>query len=182
MGMCGSLPPIKGEHKGVFKFTQQITKKPTKKITKMKINWGTGITIGMIAFMGFIVTMGVKMSRSKVDLVSKDYYEQGLNHENHMENVRASNSLSHAVNVEVNYSSQKLEITFPKEMEKQALEGSIVMFRPSDKNKDFTENIKVDSTLQQSLPLSKLIKGIWRVKIYWKAEGKEYYFEKEVVI
>lgn len=148
----------------------------------MKINWGTGITIGMIAFMAFIVTMGVKMSRSKVDLVSKDYYEQGLNHETHMKNVRATNNLVGDVGVEVNHSTQQLEITFPKEMEKQTLEGSIVMFRPSDANKDFTEKIKVDSSLLQTIPIGKLTTGNWRVKIYLKADGKEYYFEKEVVI
>ena len=148
----------------------------------MKLNWGIGITIGMLAFMAFIVTMGVKMSQSKIDLVSKDYYEEGLQHEARMANMQAISSLSSDVIVTVNYTHEELQISFPKEVAKQTLEGSIVMFRPSDKNKDFTEIIKVDSNLQQTIPLSKITKGNWRVKISWKADGKEYYSEKEIVI
>lgn len=148
----------------------------------MKINWGTGITIGMIAFMGFIITMGVKMSRSKIDLVSKDYYEQGLKHEARMANIQAISSLSSDVIVKVNYTKQVLEISFPVEVAKQNLEGNIVLFRPSDANKDFTEKLQLDSNIQQKIPLTKLTKGNWRVKISWKADGKEYYSEKEVVI
>ncbi len=148
----------------------------------MKFNWGTGIIIGMILFMGFITTLSVKMIGSKVDLVTKDYYEQGIAFEEHLNQVKAANALSQPVTVDVNYTATQVQITLPTEFSKQSVEGTVLFFRPSEKDKDFSVALKPDSNLKQDFPLEKLDKGIWWVKLQWKANGKDYYYEVEVVI
>ncbi len=148
----------------------------------MKFNWGTGITIGMILFMGFIITLSVKMIGSKVDLVTKDYYEQGIEFEEHLNQVKAANALSQPVTVAVNYSAAQVQITLPAEFGNQSVKGTVLFFRPSEKDKDFSIALKPDSNLRQNFPLEKLAKGNWWIKLQWKANGKDYYYEEEVVI
>lgn len=148
----------------------------------MKFNWGTGITIGMILFMGFIITLSVKMIGSKVDLVSKDYYEQGIEFEEHLNQVKAANALSQPVTVDVNYTAAQVQIKLPAEFSNQSVEGTILFFCPNEKNNDFSVALKPDSNLQQNLPLEKLTKGNWWIKLQWKANGKDYYYEEEIVI
>lgn len=148
----------------------------------MKFNWGTGIVIGMVAFMGFIITLSTRMIGTKVDLVTKDYYEQGIEHEQHMEEVRAAKDLSQPVEVEVNYSASQLEITFPKEFSENAVTGKTLLFFPADANKDKEVPLQLNANLKQTIPLEKLGKGVWRVKLHWECNAKKYYYEKEVII
>lgn len=148
----------------------------------MKFNWGTGIVVGMVLYMGFIITLSTKMIGSKVDLVDNNYYELGIEHEQHIERVKATRALSQPIDVKVNFSAQQLELTFPKEFNNQSIKGTVILFRPADKNEDVRKPLKLDSKLQQNISLSKLSDGIWKVKLQWNSAGKDYYYEKEIVI
>lgn len=148
----------------------------------MKLNWGTGIVIGMVTFITFIVTLAANMMSHKVDLVAKDYYEQGIEYEKHIEQVKAADAFGDALQVNVNYTTSQLEVVFPKEVDATKIEGQVYFFRPSDAKTDFTETLKPTADNKQLIPLSKMAKGNWRVKLQWKMDGKEYFFEKEVII
>lgn len=148
----------------------------------MKLNWGTGIAIGMVTFITFIVTLAANMMNHKVDLVAKDYYEQGIAYEKHIEQVKAADAFGDALQVNVNYTTSQLEVVFPKEIDANKIVGQVYFFRPSDAKTDFTETLHPTADNKQLIPLSKMAKGNWRVKLQWKMDGKEYFFEKEVVI
>ena len=50
----------------------------------MKINWGTGIVLAIIAFIGFILFFVIKMStddRANHDLVTEEYYKAELGYQ-----------------------------------------------------------------------------------------------------
>ena len=47
----------------------------------MKINWGTGLVIGMVLFIAFIMFMVITMMTDKKyshDLVTEDYYQKEI--------------------------------------------------------------------------------------------------------
>lgn len=148
----------------------------------MKFNWGTGIVIGMVAFIAFIVTLAANMIGHKVDLVAKDYYEQGIEFEKHIEQVKAADTFGDALQVNVNYASGQLEVVFPKVIETSKIVGQVYFFRPSDAKEDFSEALKPDTGNRQQIPLSKMAKGNWRIQLQWEMDGQEYFFEKEVII
>lgn len=148
----------------------------------MKMNWGTGITIGMITFMAFIITLSTKMINTKVDLVAKDYYEQGIGFQQHINNVAAASSLNQPVQVDINNEEEALNISFPSEFENNQIEGTILLFCPADVDKDISIPIKVDTLLRQNISLKKMNSGIWRVKLQWKVKGTSYYSEHEIEV
>jgi len=45
------------------------------------MNWGKGITIVMVAFIGFIITLVTILMSNKIDLVSEDYYQKEIKFE-----------------------------------------------------------------------------------------------------
>jgi nitrogen fixation protein FixH len=148
----------------------------------MKFNWGTGIVIGMVVYMGFIITLSTKMIGTKVDLVDKNYYELGIEHEQHIAQIKAAQALSQPVEVNLNFGKQQLELKFPNEFNNQKIKGTITLFRPADKNKDIKQAIKLDEQLSQSVSILDLSEGIWKVKLQWSSNGKSYYQEKDIVL
>ncbi|MCB0692497.1 MAG: FixH family protein, partial [Saprospiraceae bacterium] len=57
--------------------------------------------------------------------------------------------------------------------------GLITMYRPSDKSLDYQVNIQSSKT---NIPVQKLKKGLWRVKVDWKENDKAYYAEKDIFL
>ncbi|MDX5320834.1 MAG: hypothetical protein LPK48_07240, partial [Bacteroidota bacterium] len=47
----------------------------------MKFHFGHGVVLNAILFMGFIVYLVSQMIGQKIDLVDKDYYQQGLEYQ-----------------------------------------------------------------------------------------------------
>ena len=45
---------------------------------KIIMNWGKGITIAIVLFMGFIISFVVRAFNRDSDLISDNYYEEGL--------------------------------------------------------------------------------------------------------
>ena len=45
------------------------------------MNWGKGIAIFLVLFIGFITTLAVVLMRTNTDLVSEDYYLKEVNYE-----------------------------------------------------------------------------------------------------
>ena len=58
------------------------------------------------------------------------------------------------------------------------MKGSVLFFRASDADYDVKETIKLDAGGQQSIQLSKFIKGAYIVKIDWTIEGKNYFEQR----
>ncbi|WP_338039248.1 FixH family protein [Maribacter litopenaei] len=81
----------------------------------MKFNWGTGIVLAFIGFIGFILFFVVRMStdnRANHDLVTEDYYRQELAYQKEID---AQNNATKDINkLQVRKSPDGLEIRFQK--------------------------------------------------------------------
>lgn len=140
----------------------------------MKINWGTKLAFFAIAFMVFVVTMVVIISRQDVPLVEENYYEKGLNYQKQIDNNQSLGNqvVLHLVQNEVvliNASNQKIET------------GKLGYYRPSDPGMDKGElvNTPIEPGDTASFMMPELEKGKWKVSFSWKWENKDYLLEKE---
>lgn len=136
------------------------------------MNWGKGIILGMIVFMGFIISLVVFMIRSSDDNYDKDYYEKGINY--NLEFKEKQQVIEDSIIPQLNLSNQVLDIKF-----KQAEKGIIYLKRPSNGNLDRQLNFVGKKVY---IPLNKLKKGHWQIVINWYWHQKKYYYESKFFV
>lgn len=145
---------------------------------KIRWNWGTGIFLGMFAMIGFIVFLVVKTFDSKINKVSDDYYERGLDHSAQMRKIE--NSLQYQPDFKVIH-TDVCTVQFPSFFNGKKLDGKILFFRPSDYSKDLEFDIKLDSLGKQLFPIDHFYKGKYIVKSNFKCDETDYYLETNII-
>lgn len=147
----------------------------------MKINWGTGLVIGMLVFMTFIMIMVVTMITNKEynhDMVTENYYEKDLAYQNEINALKNTNTLSNPLIIKKKENG--LNIIFPQEFDNQKVKCKVEFYRPSNEILDFNINRVVENKII-SITHKNLVKGNWEVKISWQMNNKNYLYKKEIV-
>ena len=146
----------------------------------MKLNWGTGIAI----FLGFFVLACIAFLfyTRTVDftLVEDDYYPKGLKHEEVLVKMRNYDELQTPLLVQVRHDS--VNITFPGFFKRKNITGNVHVYRPSDKKLDFSIPVSIDTSLVQTISMSRFKHGSYLLKIDWYCGGKGYYNEHELFV
>lgn len=147
----------------------------------MKWNWGTGIVIGMICFIGFILFFVIKMSTNDAyshDLVTEEYYAKEMAYQTEID------AETNTYNLSEKMISKKVAegwlITFPKELSPGSIKGNVFMYRPSNEKLDFETQIQLNNN-DLIIPGNKLIEGRWNIILDWTYEGKSYMYKEEIV-
>ncbi|MDD8018943.1 MAG: FixH family protein [Bacteroidota bacterium] len=147
---------------------------------KKKSLWGFWIVVSFIVFAGVTFTMVYISMNTNVDLVTDNYYEKELKYQQHIDMVKSTNSLSDQI--ALNFTPTTLVVSFPKIAERTKYSGTMNFFRPSDKSKDFSKDIRIDSSYSQTIGTDRMAKGMWRIKISWNVGNNQYYNEQPVII
>lgn len=123
----------------------------------MKINWGTGLVIGMVLFMSFILYFVIQiMTNDKHDfeLVTEDYYSREMVYQDELD--AESNSSALKKNIVGKRTEKGWLLSFPEDMEASKITGTVSMYRPSNKKLDFDMAIQLDGN-QFLIPDSSLV-------------------------
>lgn len=147
---------------------------------KIKYNWGFGIIVTFILFAVAVFVMVYISVSTNVDLVTEDYYEKELKYQQHIELEKRTSALEQNIGVDV--TNDSIVMKYPNLGSPSSYSGTIFFFRPSDKRGDYQESVKTDSIYSQSFSTAKMDPGLWRIKIYWSVEKKEYYSELPIII
>ena len=146
----------------------------------MKLNWGTGIVIAIIAFMSFIMYFVISMSTGKNynhDLVTEKYYQQELEYQTSINATRNAKELEE--NIKIKKTSEGLKIYFPSEFNPKDVKGKVFLYRPSNKQLDFEMPISLSNTYLL-VPEKRLLGGRWNITVSWNYENKQYLYQKEL--
>ncbi|WP_299669977.1 FixH family protein [uncultured Polaribacter sp.] len=146
----------------------------------MKINWGTGIVIAIVAFMGFIMYFVITMSTDKAfkyDLVTENYYQKELDFQDEIN--AEKNAIRLTEKVTIQRTEKGLEVEFPKEFTPENIQGKVFLYRPSNKQLDFEIPISI-STTYLLVPEKRLLGGRWNIHVAFSYENKEYLVKKEI--
>lgn len=146
----------------------------------MKLNWGTKIALLYGSFILIVLSMVFFFMTKDVDLVSNKYYDEGINFQEKINDMKRSESLSDPVKFFI--SDSLLIVQFPKIMEAKSISGALILYRPSDLKKDIKISLKLNSGNQMKVNLSGLEKGIWKVKTQWTSRYDSYYNEEIINI
>lgn len=148
---------------------------------EMKINWGTGLAIVLALFIAFIMYFVIKISTDKkydYDLVTEEYYKREMVYQKEIDSEENSNSL------ETNISGERIAegwmLTFPKNFDYSKIEGTVFLYRPSNKQLDFQLPLQLTSNILL-IPDQRLVAGRWNTIVQWHYEGEDYLYKKEIV-
>ncbi len=143
------------------------------------MNWGYKIILVYVVFISGILFMVYKSSSQKTDLVTTDYYAKELQYQQKIDAMKNVTLLSDTVITEV--SNQQLRIVFPQDFSGEKITGNAVLYCPSDENKDVSHSFSLkDEPLL--LPLHAVNKIKYELQVSWQAKGKDYYFQKALLI
>lgn len=148
----------------------------------MKLNWGKGIVLAFIAFIGFILYFVIIMSthkRADHDLVVDDYYKAELGYQKEINAQKRAKSLSDPL--QLTKTNDGLKIDFPSDQDSKKITGNVFLYRPSNKQLDFNLPIRL-STSYLLIPDKRLLGGRWNITVSWKYNGKSYLHKEKLTI
>ncbi|WP_114781577.1 FixH family protein [Botryobacter ruber] len=143
--------------------------------------WPYAIVAALLLFMGYIAYFVYKAMRQDVDLVSKDYYEQEIKYQDHINTVDRTKAVGD-VKVEYNAAAQTILLQLPESLKGENLSGKINLFRPSDDKLDQELPLQPGRDLSQLIEAENLEKGLWKVRISFSAGNEKYYTEESILI
>ncbi|WP_242928817.1 FixH family protein [Pontibacter vulgaris] len=143
--------------------------------------WPYAIIGAMVLFMGYIAFFVYKAMNQDVDLVSKNYYEQEIKYQDHINTLDRTKA---AGDVAINYNPEKqsILIQLPESFAGQSVNGTVDLFRPSDDKLDQNIPLQLGRDQSQLIETDKLEKGLWKVRINFSAGNETYYSEKTIQI
>ena len=147
----------------------------------MKINWGTAIVIAFAAFIGFIMYFVINMNTNDKydhDLVTEDYYKEELEYQKTIDKENNAKALDE--NISWRKTDEGLVLSFPKSLTAKKIQGTVFLYRPSNKQFDFESKISL-SNHNLLIPDNRLLDGRWNIKVDWKYNGKSYLYKKEII-
>ncbi|MGB5818956.1 MAG: FixH family protein [Saonia sp.] len=146
----------------------------------MKINWGTGIVLAFIAFIGFILFFVIRMSMddsANHDLVTEEYYKAELGYQKEID--AENNAMGLDEKIVVKKTVEGLQIIFPKELGSHDINGTVSLYRPSNKHLDFSLPVSLSNS-HLLIPDKRLLDGRWDLKIAWKYKAKDYLYKESI--
>jgi hypothetical protein len=139
------------------------------------MNFGNWIVVSFILFAVFIGTLVTVCVRQDVSLVSKNYYSDELDFQHQIERERNANLLLHKPSFDMTGRILTLAWNQPGAIS----EGTIKVFCPAHANMDRTFSLSPASETQ-SFDLRELGAGMYRIKLRWTMDNKQFYQEEVI--
>lgn len=140
------------------------------------MHFGKWIIVAFVLFALFIGTLVTLCIREDISLVSKDYYNEELTYQSQIQ--RLSNTEKLAQKPIVKLIGEELKITWA---DKTTIEkGDMNLFCPSNPSLD--KKFSLAHSSEQVFKIGTFKKGLYKVKLFWMMEDKEYYYEQEIYI
>ena len=146
----------------------------------MKITWGTGIAIFFVIFVIALVSVVMKARKVDHSLVAENYYEHDLSYQEHYDKLKNVKIDSAYVGIQIHRNTRKLVLQFPES--DGIISGELLFFKPNNKSLDFEKPIITDSLHRQTVDISELAAGLWKIKVDWSNGQKSYFQEKRIQI
>ena len=139
------------------------------------MNWGKSIIVAFILFAGFIAALVTVCVRQDINLVTHEYYKEELAYQQQIDRItNSANLLIKPAIVLENRNLLKITFSdFPR-----VDKGTLKLFRPSDPAMDKQFEIKNSTGPAQYFSTEGMKAGMYRARVQWTMDGKEFYLEE----
>ncbi|MBT3301118.1 MAG: hypothetical protein HOD63_15165 [Bacteroidetes bacterium] len=146
----------------------------------IKFNWGTAIVLVILLFFGSMAARIIISYQHEINLVDEDYYTKELSYQDHIDKEQNASEL--AEKPEFSIDNNTLYLQFPTYFQSSKIEGSIHLYRPSDKHLDHHYRLKLNNNLTQAMSVENLQKGLYHIKLDWIADSVAYYINQDLQV
>jgi len=150
------------------------------KMKKFKLDWGVGIVIVIVLFLGTVIFRVIYSSMIASDIVATDYYHKELDYSQQIE--KKNNTYNLTQQIKFDKTNDKITITFPEITKNKKVEGKILFYCPAKVAKDLEFDINLDANLQQIYDKKIFSEPRYIIQIDWKLENTKYYQELDIQI
>ncbi len=135
---------------------------------KLTWNWGTGIFLVIVFFVGGMATMvTIVQKQVHIDLVARDYYEQEIAYQGEIDRQQRGMSYSERPDIMVDTTSGgHIRVRFPEG--KDISEVELILTKPDDASLDLSRSLTPNVVAALALPKS----GVWKLHLTWKSAGE----------
>lgn len=139
------------------------------------MNIGKWIVVSFVLFATFMAVLVTVCMRQDVSLVSKSYYDEEIQFQDQIEREQNTQLLEKKPSVELHGT----ELTLAWNQDIPVTAASISLFCPSNAKMDRTFSLP-EGNKSQTLELAEMNKGMYRVKLRWTMNNKEFYQEEVI--
>lgn len=143
--------------------------------------WPLAVIAAFVIFIAATAGLVTMACSQKMDLVSKDYYEQELQFQTHLDGLRHADQLTSPAAVRYDSSTRLLTLSFPPEHARASFHGQVQFYRPSASSLDQRLDLHPDPLGQQQIDTSRLPAGLWKVRVQWNVGNKDFVIEKSLL-
>ncbi len=141
------------------------------------MNFGKWIVVAFVLFAAYMAVLVAVCMKQDLNLVSRDYYRDELKYQEKLDQINNANHLNHQPSLSIENGLVKLSFS-----ENQSVQqGTLKIERPSNERLDRNFSLTPELTIQE-FNLGNWQRGLYRASVTWTMEGKEYYFEKQIIL
>jgi len=141
--------------------------------------WPASIIGFFILAVIFLASFVVWAMHQREDLVSADYYEREVRYQQQLDSMNRSHELAASVVVTFDPAQQAILITLPA-AQTQGATGRVHLYRPSDSRLDRELPLALSADGVQRFDAKEMATGLWKVRVIWNVDGKEYFLDQPV--
>ena len=142
------------------------------------MNFGKWIVVAFVLFAMFIGTLVTVCVRQDISLVSPNYYNEELKYQDQITRINNTNQLSEKP--VITREGNNLQVKFGPQINLQ--KGELTLFCPSDPKMDRVFTLQPNSGSTQFVDLNSLRHGMYKAKLLWTMDDKEYFIEETIYI
>lgn len=139
------------------------------------MNWGKGIIVVMVAFVGFIVVLATILMSKNVDLVAEDYYQKEISYEDEITAKKNANALEDQIKL-----AQDDDFLIVSVPEGNFTEIKLELNRPNNDKQDLEFEIK--GTRTYLIEKTKLSQGMYDAKFTFQHEDEPCQVETDIYV
>ena len=148
---------------------------------KTRSPWPIVLTIFFILLISGLVTLIIFSSTQHVDLVRADYYEEEIRYQDQLDRLQRTGTMGESIHVSYDPIQQCIRLQLPLAHAAESA-GSIHLYRPSDARLDQHLPLSLDPHGSQTVDARQLRSGLWKVRLQWTLDGKEYFVDRPLVL
>lgn len=147
----------------------------------MRFTWGHAavvipVTIAVVFTGVLIKAISLK---GRAELVVDNYYAKEIAYQENIDHTDNGKQINLTVNL---ITSPAVGFVLSADKEIAPVNGTVYMFRPSNKHLDFSMPLQLDSNNAMQLPNDKIVTGRYQLQVQFESEGTPYYIEHNVFI